>query len=653
MTRYRFKNVVFKWVHGCFGLILLALPTPSCAATFSMDYSLGFNGYFQAEKWTPLTVVLENRGRTISGTLEVLVTSGSEYRKDVHQTTYSMEVELPYNSRKRCPFTILTHSTKHEMIIRFRNVQKTFFSNSVSLRSYDTGKGLAVVLDPAISPDFLTNLPDSVFPVLVRPEFLPETWYGYDGVRMLILNAGMLKHLRERQFQALEQWIKMGGYLVAAGGVNYGSLLTNRMKRLLPMTIQGHKQLFEIKAFETFSGQKLAGPSPFLVLNVKIEQSDVLLEEDGLPIISQKRIGNGKIVFLSFDIQSPPFSRWDKRRVFWDKIVSYQSLPEDKGFDLPDQKILDSMLSGIRTGFPGFWLSLGFLSVYLSLVGFFFKRLKKKKLKETRRRTCLYLLTVILAFSAASYGFFFYPGEKQYLTYNNFLQVNISGGNMNTAGKYIIGLYSIKNGEYNMHFSRPPYPLTHLLADTAGTKIPNPYVLTETPAGTGVRGYIKKWAHSFFVINTRMDFSIQGEAILSERALHITIENMTPYEIKDCLLYFDGRFFEGEDIIPHKKQIIKIAKRDINAKKMFTPQEFKNPVKEPATGDTESFLQTMQDRLSKDLLFSIHSKYKSKRNTLHLIGWIPSGIITPRFKEPGIMGEGLTLINWEIPIKMI
>ena len=288
-----------------------------------MDYSLGFSDHFQLGTWTPLTIVLENRGRATSGTLEVLVTSGSEYLGNVHTTTYSMQIELPYNSTKLGSFTILISSFTHELIIRLRQAEKIILSHSVNLRSHYTTKSLAVVLADKASPDVLSMLPQSLFPVSGRhTRFLPETWYGYGGIKMLIMDAEMLKSLRERQFQALIQWIKRGGYLVTAGGINYGSLLEPRTQHLLPIRIVGHQQFFELATLEDFCGQSLASSDPFLVLHANIEDSNVLIQERGIPVIIEKNIGAGKILFLSFDFQNPPFSRWVHGQLFWESILS-------------------------------------------------------------------------------------------------------------------------------------------------------------------------------------------------------------------------------------------------------------------------------------------------------------------------------------------
>ena len=80
-------------------------------------------------------------------------------------------------------------------------------------------------------------LPNHLYPANVRPKFLPETWYGYDSVKLLILRADTIRQLRDRQFQALIQWLKQGGYLVVGTGLNYGSLGDKRLQDILPIRV--------------------------------------------------------------------------------------------------------------------------------------------------------------------------------------------------------------------------------------------------------------------------------------------------------------------------------------------------------------------------------------------------------------------------------
>ena len=317
--------------------LVLLCPFPAFSASVSMEYSLGFNSLFSLNRWTPLNIILENRGKTIYGLLEVVVTSGSEYRRDVHDTTYSMDVELPTNSKKLYSFTIFIDSFTHPLVIRLKDSQETILFSSVNLRSHYVDKPLVLVVGNKIPPDFSPILPERVLPISLRPQFLPETWYGYDGVEMLIMQASVWKNLRERQYIALTKWLEGGGYLITSGGLNYGSLLNERGGRIISVNILGSKRIFELNSLEEFAGQRLTSSDPFLVVKAEIKESVTLVEEDDIPIIIQKEVGLGKIIFLAFDYQRPPFAEWTGKNHFWNRILSLRPLAFVSGIDHKEQ----------------------------------------------------------------------------------------------------------------------------------------------------------------------------------------------------------------------------------------------------------------------------------------------------------------------------
>jgi hypothetical protein len=130
----------------------------------------------------------------------------------------------------------------HDLIIKLSREDNILISKFVNLRPYFTDKSLAVVADNFVSPDILSVLPEVLHPVNVPPVFLPDTWYGYDGVKLLIMKADTIRGLRPRQYRALTRWISQGGYLLTSGGLNYGALFDRRIQDLLPLcSIGGFK----------------------------------------------------------------------------------------------------------------------------------------------------------------------------------------------------------------------------------------------------------------------------------------------------------------------------------------------------------------------------------------------------------------------------
>jgi hypothetical protein len=578
----------------------------------------------------------------------VLVTSGSEYFRNVYQTPYTMDIELPYNSKKLRSFTILITSFTHDLIIRVRQADKILLSESINLRSHYTTRGFAVVVDDKTSPDFLVALPKSLFAVNVRPRFLPETWYGYESVELLVMNAGMLNNLEDRQFQALVQWIKRGGYLVTTGGVNYGALLEKRIQHVLPLHLIGHQQVRELSSLETFCGQTLSSPDPFLILHATIEHAHILLQDHEIPILIEKHLGAGTILFVAFDFQTPPFSRWRERHKFWETILSLRPMLETPAVDIDHQYILSSLLSSMPVDFPNVKIAFSFLGSYLLLLKLFSNYLGKKK--DRKLKSVGYLLLTILAFSLASYGLFFYPNTRKHLAYNSFCHINIAGQDQIAFGQYVIGLYPIKDTTYTVHFGPEAYPVTHLLLEQPEKKTPDQYVVYETNSGQHIQGSSEKWSHNFFTLNVKLEFPIVGQARFEAQDLHLMIDNMTPHSITGCWGYFDRQLFFLDEIIPGEKQVKTIAQSAMLTKNFLTEPETEQFVSNPGSHNASSLLNRMQQGLIQDILRTVDATYQDRQDVLYLLGWIESGIIPTSFSEPGIIGEDLTLITWEIPV---
>ncbi len=632
------------------GMILFSLPIYAYPAPLKMEYNLGFDGRFKMGTWTPLTIQLENRGQTTKGTLEVVVTTGSEYRRDVYRTTYSRDVELPYRSKKLCSFTVLIRTVIHDMVIRFRKGPRIILTESIILRPYSTEKSLAVIADSMITPDFLSVFPEELLPVRVSGRDLPEDWYGYEGAGILILNPKEVQGLREPQYRSLKQWIERGGFLIFSGEINYGPLLEKRLQRLMPMKILGQGLTLGLKSLESFSGQELAGPAPFFILKAEIEDSDIIVQERDIPVISRKKIGAGSIIFLSFDIRTAPFSRWDNRKEFWRKILSLRPRSSERGIDLTEQKIMDSLLSSAKIAYPGFTLSLVFMAVYLLLTGFLYQRLGKHRKKRLRNTLCL--LSVIAFFSLLSYVIFFHLEAKRPLSYNSFLQLNIDGGTSDATGKYLLGLYSMRGATYDLGFGGS-WPVTHQLSGTSGALVPNYYELVETESGPHIKGKIKKWSHNFFSIETRMEFPVRGTATWNERDLNLIIENRSRFEIVDCLIYFDERFIELNDIRRNEHRVLNIPRKDIDRRNRFDGIHEDLYAGRERRDGSPGFLRGLQNSLGKDISSNIRAGSKEDLKNIQMIGWIRSGIIDPEFKEKGITGEGVTLIHVEIPLRSV
>ena len=637
--------IIISLVLGNIGLAL-----PAMSAGVSMDFSIGFNGHFQLKNWTPLSVVLENSGRSTRGRLEVVVTSGSEYQGDVYRNVYATEIDLPQNSRKRYTFTVIIETVNHNLILRLRQGDEIISVRSVDLRPYAIEKKFAVVADPYVAPDILSALPDQFYPANVRPKFLPETGYGYASVELLIMRAATIRELRVKQHQALTQWLRQGGYLVIGAGLNYGSLNDQMIQDIMPIRVRGHRQFLELESLEMFCSRPLDGIQPFLVLEAEIDDAKILLQENDLPLITLKDHGAGQIIFLSFDVHSPPFDRWDGQRIFWHKIQSLQPVIDRPQIKLDDQQIVNFMLNGMPLKFPAFKAVLIFVAGYLFLLWLFFKRIRAPG--RSRRQVGLYLILMISLFTAGGYWGFCYPNLNDQFSYNSFCHIETDQGDTPARANYFIGLYSVKPMTYEFKFSALSYPVNHIVSAKSTAKIPHPYVLQKKDNGQFVVGSIPPWSHSFYRLNLNFAPPLTGHARRDRSSVTLTMESRLPQDLVNCLIYYNKKFLPVDDLTAHNRQTIKLDLLNLKRQEIFSEPAADEIARRVDGNGAIPYLRQAQRSLTSDLLRKIHSKYQSRSDSMILIGWMPAGYIQPEFSQVRPPGGAITMISWELPVEI-
>jgi hypothetical protein len=346
----------------------------------------------------------------------------------------------------------------------------------------------------------------------------------------------------------------------------------------------------------------------------------------------------------------PPFSRWDGRALFWDKIESMRPSSGIQGIAVDDQKIVDSMSAKIPAHFQSLTSAAVFIGAYLAFLWFFLKRIREPG--KQRWKNSAFLFITIIIFTAIGYWRFFYPNNLQKFTYNSFGQLDISDRNSPASLRYFIGLYALKKTTYSLDLGASSYPVTHILSKRSKNKIPNPYVLDENYSGQHIVGSLNKWSHSFYKIDSKLDAPLTGHAERDDRQLTIRVENKLPQKIVDCLVYYKKRFVFVDMVLSNTQQTIQLNFSDLKKTEMFNEQTMEQITNRYHVDGASSYLKMSQKYLTADVLRGIHDKYKLNSDRLVIIGWIQTGVFQPGFNRGLASGENLTLLKWVLPVEM-
>ena len=280
------------------------------AGPVDIQFALGFSEVFRLGKWTPLTVTVSNRGNDLRGQLEVVTKSGDELQGNLFGSLHRRTLELPGGARKRFRFTVFLDNPLEPLIIRVRSAGRDLARRTIDLRGRFSASRLILVLSRAADLDYLNDNRGEALRVLYpHPELLPDHWQGYDGAEAVVIHGMSLEQLSARQFESLRKWLSRGGILALSGGPDYALLRSPRLAGLTPGVPIG---------IAPISDADLAGfPRAFDVHRLARFQGRVLYQAGEFPLIIEQNRGQGRVLYLTFDIARSPFAGWPGMKRLW------------------------------------------------------------------------------------------------------------------------------------------------------------------------------------------------------------------------------------------------------------------------------------------------------------------------------------------------
>jgi len=520
-------------------LLFLASSFTLSASDLAADLMLGFNGSIKLGSRAPVSVSLINSGKGISGELKLELQQGSLFQQELYTVAYSRKIELPANSRKRYFFAFPFESFTLPLRVSITSTDRKIFEREIDLKQHFSREPLILVLSRRISLDFLKAVSAKPARVIYpHPEYLPESWYGYEGVDLLVLHDISLAHIRPVQMRAIEEWLYRGGRLVITGGVHILSRDNSPIEELLPVELLGIKVLDHPGALEL--------PEKLVVVGSRLISGKVLFGEEDTPLIVRQKRGKGFIFFMAFDSSEAPISYWPGKTALWRQMISREGAGPypDRGIE-EKQKDQELLLSGLvknpELNYPPHRVLLSFLLGYLGLL----LLLIGSPLQKKRRPALKWLLVIALSFLFSAGGYYLFNRllfrDETALISLAVIEPSWQQGLAEVKGE--LAIISSRNRDYQLKIANKETAVTQWLP---GHKLKPAYsfeVRRQSDAAVLIVRMGEPRAR-YFRLDSVIDLPIGGKIQAGEGAFRLRIENGSSFTISEALLVSRGRIFE-------------------------------------------------------------------------------------------------------------
>ncbi|MGQ4807341.1 hypothetical protein NKDENANG_00689 [Candidatus Entotheonellaceae bacterium PAL068K] len=522
------------------------------AAQVAMEVHLGLQGTVRLEKWNLITVQVKNTGPPLAGTLGVRVWRGSELRHDLHVATFTQEVSLPYQSRKRLTFVVPITSITHPVEVFLHQKGRVLVQQRFNLRDVLNADHVILGVTPDPSLDFLaTTYQRHTRIVYLHPRALPQRWSGYDSVSAVVLKGMSLQVMTDKQATALRQWIARGGTFVVAGDSQYGLLQEPRLRQLLPVQVLGVEQQQELPAFAERYDQPLPAAT-LLVVRSRLLIGQVLLGTDDAPLLAQRDFGRGRVVFLAVDYAAQPLEGWEGNRALWHDIlqpaetIDFSRVFAELGL-LDDAHPIVKLLRRPLLAYPSHLALSVFLLVYCGGFGLLFWRMGKPQAR--RGSYWLGVLLMICGGAVGAYEFFPERGLRRpaIVLDATTMEVLPETGFTHTLG--YLGLFSPRGGHYRLTFRHPDTILRHTFhrgGGQAGEAIE--VVATEPLTMRGIT--LDPWMLRVFSTENMAPAPLQVTAWRHTTGLTVQIKNHGALPLQGTVVVYRGKLFPLGAIAP-------------------------------------------------------------------------------------------------------
>ncbi len=557
------------WILFFILISVLLFPAKGYADTETvvMDASVGFDNNYRLINWTPITVDLENKGDDIDGRVEVLVSNNQ-----MSSSLYTVPAVLPKNSKKRVHLYINAGTMQRNLEIKLVEGKKVLKAVKVGdLNPLPAERYLLGVLtedQPSLTYWWDQSSNNQIFnsfvTVRLDKESFPVRKEIMDNFGIVVINNFDSSQLSSEQRKALHDWIEGGGIVILGTGANGRKTVKAFRDDLLSLEIREVVTAKKKDGLEKLASKEMPGSTPLSLAEMEGQKGEVILEDQGIPIIQEYSIGDGTILVAAFDLGLKPIVDWAGNKLLWENVLlnhvssskwtDFINMGYNWKFDRRMQ--YNGVLSNIPAmDMPAVGTLLIILLVYLVVVGPINYIILKKM--DKRDWAWMTIPILVLLFSAGIFGFG-YRNKGGEAIVNSISIVNLQEKGTAANVSSFMGIFIPKKGDYTFTLDRDvllslnqndyregPYPTE----GSTDAKVIDAKITQGGKASLEVMDASIWTMRTFELSDTIKEFGrLEWDLYAQEGHIKGTITNRTHKTIRDILLFTDTGYQKIGDL---------------------------------------------------------------------------------------------------------
>ena len=539
----------------CILFILCFALLPTCVwARVEMTVELGLQGTVRLERWNPVIVSLHNSAEALHGEVGVRVWRGSEYRRDLHVTTMTRAVQLPHRARKRLTFSIPIASVSHPIDVFFRSDGNVMAEQQLNLRESLSAEHIVVGLSHDLGLDFLaTAFQRHTRVAYLRVPDLPRVWSEYDSVTAVVVKGVSLQQATASQWQALQQWLLRGGILVVAGDSQYALLQEPRMRQVLPVEVIGLEEVQGLPVLASHYGVPMPAV-PLVHVRARLTAGEVLVGTPAAPLLAQRPLGHGRVVFLAADYAAQPLDTWLGQKALWSDIlqpseqVDYGRVFAELGL-LDDSHPMMKLLNRPILSYPSHTLLSMMLIAYCGTLALIFWWMRRR---GGQRRGWWAVAATIAVMAVGTYVFCQERGLRQTaLLYDLSVMEMFDQADAHPYARAqgYLGVFAPRGGDLALTFQRPDTILRHTFHRGMGKGYERLHLrLGEEAVLDGIK--LDAWALRVMSVDSMVPTPLLVQADHHATGITIRVKNRGTIPLRGAVVLYRGRLFALGGLAP-------------------------------------------------------------------------------------------------------